>query len=177
MRKFLVQSASALALTLGAGRLAKAAVGGWAQQQGGSQDLQTGLVWLDFSNLQHEIGSLDYATTSAADFPLIPVTPPIVPYTNAYDDWRLPTLSEMSRAFSDGVSLNDAQGVPNCPLIGTPGVKYLWWTSTTAGNGGKGYAIDLRTGISDTVLVYTKNGKTITYKSFLLMMFVRQGTL
>src|SRR5206468_4233499 len=48
-RKFLVRSASSLALTLGAGRLAKAATGGWAQQQGGSQDLQTKLVWLDYA--------------------------------------------------------------------------------------------------------------------------------
>src|SRR5580765_137593 len=102
-RKFLVHSASSLAVTLGAAGLAKAAVGGWAPQQGGSQDLQTGLVWLDFTNLQQEIGSFNYATATAASFPFNPVTPPIVPYTNAFDGWRLPTLAEMSTAFSNGI--------------------------------------------------------------------------
>src|SRR6266404_1950498 len=65
-RKFLVQSASSLALALGAARLAKAAVGGWAQQQGGSQDLQTGLVWLDYTLLTDgNIGSLPYFITTS----------------------------------------------------------------------------------------------------------------
>jgi hypothetical protein len=168
-RKFLVQVASSLALTLGAGRLAKAAVGGWAQQEGGSQDLQTDLVWLDFTNLQQDIGSLAYATTTAANFPLVPSPDPLDPYINAYDDWRLPTLAEMTTACAHGLA-------QNCPLQGAPGVKSLWWSSTTAGNGGKGYAMDLRTGISDTVLIYTKSGKTITYRSFLFMMFVREAT-
>jgi hypothetical protein len=168
-RKFLVHSASTLALTLGAGRLAKAAVGGWAQQQGGSQDLQTGLVWLDFTNLSEDIATLPQTITNAASFPYLP-------YTNAYDDWRLPTLAEMNTAFSDGISMNDAQGLPNCPLGGTPGGKFLWWSSTTTGNGQKDYAIDLRTGISETVLIYTKTGKTISYNSMIYQMFVRQGT-
>ena len=174
-RKFLVQSASSLAVALGAAGLAKAAVGGWAQQQGGSQDLQTGLVWLDFTNLRQDIGSFPYATTSAANFPFIPNANP--PYTNPYDDWRLPTLAEMSTAFSDGISLNDALGMPNCPLAGTPGVHYPWWSSQTTGNGSKGYTMDMRTGISDLASIFYKSGKTIVYNSFLYMIFVRQGTL
>jgi len=159
-RKFLVHSASSLALTLGAASLAKAAVGGWAQQQGGSQDLQTHLVWLDFTNLQQVIGGLDYATTTAANFPSIPVTPPIVPYTNPYDDWRIPTLAEMTTACAHGLGLN-------CPLFGTPNVYYPWWSSKTRAGGKQAATVDMRTGVTDWAT--TKN-------SYLCIMFVRQGT-
>jgi hypothetical protein len=159
-RKFLVHSASSLALTLGTAGLAKAAPGGWATQQGGSQDLQTKLVWLDFTKLQQEIGGLDYAITTAANFPSIPVTPPIVAYTNPFDDWRLPTLAEMTTACAHGLALN-------CPLAGTPNVYYGWWSSNTRAGGKQAATVDMRSGVTDWAT--TKN-------SYLYMIFVRKGT-
>jgi len=156
-RKFLVQSASSLALVLGASRLAKAAVGAWAQQQGGSQDLQTGLVWLDSTLSTGNIASYPQAISRSAAF------------DNGFNDWRLPTVSEMTTACSDGISLN-------CPLSGAPGGTNLWWSSETAKGGNYAYAVDVRTGYTQLVLIQSKLGKQVTY-SQLYAMFVRQGTL
>src|SRR5258707_5341653 len=106
-RKFLVHSASTLAVTLGAGRLAKAATGPWAQQQGGSQDLQTKLVWLDYTLATSlagnaQITSYSYNFTAAADFP---VTTPPLPITNPYDDWRVPTPHQKLTPCAHGLGL------------------------------------------------------------------------
>jgi len=152
-RKFLIQGASSLALTLAAGRLAKAAAGEWAQQQGGSQDLQTGLVWLDYTLLSGDILSYPQAVTDALDFPF-------APWTSAYNDWRVPTLDEMTTACAHGLA-------QHCPLAGTPGVYEIWWSSKTRAGGKQAAVVDLRTGASDWALV--KN-------SYLYAIFVRQGT-
>lgn len=160
-RKFLVHSASTLAVTLGAGRLAKAAVGAWAQQQGGSQDLQTKLVWLDYTLATSLAGNADitsysYNFTAAANYPVVPG----IPVTNPYDDWRVPTLNEILTAYANGLALN-------CPLYGTPGVHYLWWSSKSRAGGKQAAAVDLNTGVTDWVIVKD---------SYLAGIFVRQGT-
>ncbi len=157
-RKFLAASVSSLALTLGTARRARAAIGGWAQTQGGSQDLQTGLVWLDYSLLMSTDVTYPYAISEAAAFDY-----------DGYNDWRVPTLDEMITAWDDGIDLN-------CPLENGPGPDGdLWWSSTTKGSQ-YAYAVDLTTGASQLVLISSKIGRQVTY-SALFGMFVRQGTL
>jgi hypothetical protein len=162
-RKFLAASVSSFALTLGVARRARANVGAWAQAQGGSQDLQTGLVWLDYSLLEATDVTYPYAISESAIF---------VDPTYGYNDWRVPTLAEMLAACDHGIDLY-------CPLENGPGPDGdLWWSSTTkATKGGKGaYAVDLTTGASQVVLVSSKLGQQVYY-SALFGMFVRQGTL
>lgn len=157
-RKFLAASVSSFALTFGAARRARAAIGGWAQTQGGSQDLQTGLVWLDYSLLTGSDVTYPYAISEAANFDY-----------DGYNDWRVPTLDEMITAWDDGIDLN-------CPLENGPGPDGdLWWSSTTKG-AQYAYAVDLTTGTSQLVLISSKLGRQVTY-SALFGMFVRQGTL
>ena len=152
-RRFLVQTGSTLAVTLGAAQLAQAAsVAGWLQQQGGSQDMQTGLVWLDWTTANGSLWSHTGARNEAAACT-----------SGGYSDWRLPTRAEMTAAVTNKISLN-------CPLGGTPDASYLWWSSTLGTTqGGKGaYAMDLRSGI----------GRVVLFKSsYLYTIFVRQGTL
>ena len=153
-RRFLVQTGSTLAATLGAAQLAKAAsVAGWLQQQGGSQDLQTGLVWLDWTrengSLWNHAGAVDQAAKCVF---------------GGYSDWRLPTRAEMTAAVSHQIS-------QNCPLGGVATALFLWWSSTLGNTqGGKGaYAMDLRSGIGNFYLHRNNNA--------LYAIFVRQGTL
>ncbi len=155
-RRFLVQTGSTLAITLGAAQLAQAAsVAPWLQQQGGSQDMQTGLVWLDWTWISswtytHK-GALDQAAASTV---------------GGYTDWRLATRAEMKAAVSHQIS-------QNCPMVTEVNGQLSWWSSTvTNTKGGKGaYAIDLRTGIEVTYLISDR------WPSFLYTIFVRQGTL
>jgi hypothetical protein len=157
-RNFLLGSASALSLSLVVPRPASAAVGAWASQQGGSQDLQTGIVWLDYSLVDYKepnywevldkAASLDYGT---------------------YTDWRVPTLNEMTAAVDHGLP-------QNCPLWGSTDVSYFWWSSTKKGN--KAYGVDMWTGASHLSLIETKlPGGGGTVYSHMLAMFVRKGTL
>lgn len=160
-RKFLVQTGSTLAVSLGAAQLAQAAaVGGWAQQQGGSQDLQTGLVWLDWTLANGSIWSYSGAGTQAAA------------YTTAdgFTGWRLPTRAEMTTAISDGIALTPLSGIPNCPLTPANGTA-LWWSSTlgTTKGGKAAYIMDMRTGIGQFNLIKST--------SYAYAIFVRQGTL
>jgi hypothetical protein len=158
-RKFLTQAISSVALTLGAARLAKANVGAWAQQQGGSQDLQTGLVWLDYTLLEQTDVTYPYAISESAVF---------VDPTYGYDDWRVPTLAEMLTACDHGIDLY-------CPLENGPGPDGdLWWSATKKGSQ-SAYAVDLTTGTSQLVLISSKIGHLVSY-SALYGMFVRQGT-
>ncbi len=165
-RKFLVQTGSTLAVSLGAAQLAQAAtVGGWAQQQGGSQDLQTGLVWLDWTLANGSLWSHPGAGTQAAACTAGGVT-----------GWRLPTRAEMTTAVSDGIALTPESGIPNCPLMGTPSDKYMWWSSTlgTTKGGKAAYAMDMRTGSGEFKLIQSKLGSVVSY-TYALAIFVRQG--
>ena len=160
-RKFLVQTGSTLAVSLGAAQLAQAAaVGGWAQQQGGSQDLQTGLVWLDWTLANGSLWSHPGAGTQAAACTAGGVT-----------GWRLPTRDEMTTAVSDGIALN-------CPLLGTTNDTYMWWSSTlgTTKGGKAAYVMDMRTGSGRFSLIQSKLGSVVSY-SVAPAIFVRQGTL
>jgi hypothetical protein len=158
-RKFLAASVSSFALTLGLARRARANVGAWAQQQGGSQDLQTGLVWLDYTLLSGSIVTFPYAISEAAIFDY-----------NGYNDWRVPTLDEMLTAWDNGIDLN-------CPLEGGPGPDGdLWWSSTKNSSGKYAYAVDLTTGADQLVLISSKLGRQVTY-SALYGIFVRQGAV
>jgi hypothetical protein len=155
-RTFLAASVSAFALTLGVARRARANVGAWAQQQGGSQDLQTGLVWLDYSLLEATDVTWPYAINTAANF-----------VYEGYNGWRVPTLAEMLTACDHGIDLY-------CPLENGPGPDGdLWWSSTTNRSGKYAYAVDLTTGTDQLVLIGAKPGSF----SALFGMFVRQGTL
>jgi hypothetical protein len=149
-RKFLVRSASSLAFSLGVARLSQAAIGEWSQEQGGSLDLQTGLVWLDDTLLTGNIASFSQAAARAAALEY-----------EGYTGYRLPTESEMLTAVDHGIS-------ENCPLEGGPGPDGdLWWSSTTVKGGKYAYGVDLTTGTSQQVYIKT---------SQIYAIFVREGT-
>ena len=127
-RRFLVQTGSTLAVTLGAAQLAQAAGEPvWLQQQGGSQDMQTGLVWLDWTKANGSLWSHTGARNEAAACT-----------SGGYSDWRLPTRAEMTAAVTNQISLN-------CPLSGSAGIYFIWWSSNTKGSR-SAYAMDLRSG-------------------------------
>ena len=95
--------------------------------QGGSQDMQTGLVWLDWTKANGSLWSQPTARDQAAACTV-----------GGYSDWRLPTRAEMTAAVTNQISLN-------CPLSGSAGIYFIWWSSNTKGSR-SAYAMDLRSG-------------------------------
>ena len=160
-RIFLVGSASALGLSVIVPQPASAAVGAWAQDEGGSRDLQTGLVWLD-----HKLLTLAEPTFAEA-FTLADALD-----HQGYSDWRVPTLNEMTAAVDHGLP-------QNCPMwpSATGGGAFLYWSSTKDGPK-YAYGVDMLTGVSHRVHTgptqIPGGGKRYSH---LFCMFVRQGTL
>ncbi len=119
------------------------------ETEGGWKDTQTGLVWYD----PFTAGRLDEARAWAADLVWL-----------GCDDWRLPTVAEMQTAADHAI--ND-----NVPLVrgdvDPPPTLLLWWSSKTTGKR-KAYAVDLRNGTKQRVLLPT---------SWLHFIYVRQGTV
>src|SRR5262245_39332707 len=98
-RKFFVfGAASSAALALQLPRIATATTGNWSQQEGGWKDLDTGLVWLDYTLVGGSLWSYPRAVTEAANY--------VSPAPGLYDDWRLPTLAEMQTAVLHGAVWN-----------------------------------------------------------------------
>jgi hypothetical protein len=99
----------------------------WANQNGGLQDLSTGLVWS--RSQAHETGSWwswDRAVTNAANYS-------VTDGSGTYSDWRMPTVSELKTAIINGtlteVSLRDGHQ-PHDGRV---------WSSEKRGN--KGWAV------------------------------------
>jgi hypothetical protein len=124
----------AVIVALGCATTTVQAQDGWSETEGGLKDLSTGLVWgPSITSLYDTWTTWSWAKSKAADFAV-----------GEYDDWRLPSRSEMLTAIDNGTLTMILLYYPGIWNYDPDAAKrdLVFWTSDRRGN--KAYVVFVR---------------------------------